>query len=352
MRARPRGNLVHYYLDTGGRPRKEIPLGSDYTLAVQKWSELTSAPKPAAGEGTFASIEAGYWRDIIPTKAARTQQDNRKEFAWLMRFFNDPPAPLDKIEPMHIRQYLDWRVKAARALAEEANAERVRLKRAIVPIPADHGHTRANRDKALFSHMWNYARANGYTKASNPCAGIKGFRETGRDAYVSNEMLDRLMAHAGVPLQFALKLAHLTGQRPADVLRMNVAHVVDGILNVRQGKTKAKLRIVVEGELAALLDEIRAFKKGLGVFALSILTNEKGVKLTVTMLRKRFDKARLDAGIAKETFQFRDLRAKTATEVDEGLGTREAQALLGHTTESMTADYIRHKIGKKVRPLR
>ena len=52
MRARPRGNLIHYYLDTGGTPRKEIPLGSDYTLAVQKWSELASARKPAAGEST------------------------------------------------------------------------------------------------------------------------------------------------------------------------------------------------------------------------------------------------------------------------------------------------------------
>jgi integrase len=27
-----------------------------------------------------------------------------------------------------------------------------------------------------------------------------------------------------------------------------------------------------------------------------------------------------------------------------------AQALLGHTTEAMTAKYIRHKVGKKVKP--
>jgi len=34
------------------------------------------------------------------------------------------------------------------------------------------------------------------------------------------------------------------------------------------------------------------------------------------------------------------------------VGTRGAQALLGHATESMTADYIRHKVGKKVKPPR
>ena len=51
-------------------------------------------------------------------------------------------------------------------------------------------------------------------------------------------------------------------------------------------------------------------------------------------------------------FQFRDLRAKAATDTDEMSGTRDAQALLGHATEAMTAGYIRHKVGKKVKPVR
>lgn len=56
------------------------------------------------------------------------------------------------------------------------------------------------------------------------------------------------------------------------------------------------------------------------------------------------------AGIPKADFQFRDFRAKVATEADEATGTKSAQAILGHTTEAMTADYIRHKAGRKVRP--
>jgi integrase len=67
------------------------------------------------------------------------------------------------------------------------------------------------------------------------------------------------------------------------------------------------------------------------------------------MLRSRFDDARERAGVQKDLFQFRDYRAKVATEVDEAEGTRAAQALLGHTTESMTVTYIRHKVGRKVR---
>jgi integrase len=84
----------------------------------------------------------------------------------------------------------------------------------------------------------------------------------------------------------------------------------------------------------------------------ALLVNEKGERLTAAMLRNRFDDARDAAGIDKALFQFRDLRAKAATETDDASGTRGAQALLGHTTESMTASYIRHKVGRKVKLLR
>lgn len=349
MRARPRGNLIHYYLDTGKKPRKEIPLGSDYVQAVKKWAELTAGKPPEGSEVTFATVKKAYWKDVIPGKAPQTQLDNEKEIANLMAFFDSNPAPLDLIEPTHINMYLRWRVIQAREAAERKNEERAKAGRPTIPVPQKIGQVRANREKALFSHIWNYARAHGYTKLPNPCTGIKGFTESGRDTYVGDELMERVMEKAGKPLQFALRLAHLTGQRPSDVLRMSTAHINDGVLNVRQGKTKAKLRIVIEGELASLLDEIKAFKERLKVHAITLLVNEDGEPLTPAMLRNRFDDARAAAGIDKADFQFRDLRAKAATEADDATGTKSAQSLLGHTTEGMTASYIRHKAGKKVR---
>lgn len=355
MRARPRGQLVHYYLDTGGKPRKEIALGSDYLLAVQKWGELTRKTPPLAAAGTFPAVLLRYWEDVIPTKAPRTQRDNEAERVWLLEFFGKPPAPLDQIEPQHVRKYLDWRVKRARADAEARNAERQAEGKPAQPISAKHGQVRANREKALFSHIFNFARDQGYTKAPNPCQGIKGFREAGRDAYVDDDMLHGVMTRAVRPLQLALRLAHLTGQRPADVLRMSEADIAGDVLRVQQGKTRAKLRIVIEGELRALLQEIAAYKTAQTpvskVRVLALLVNEKGQRLTAAMLRNRFDDARDAAGIDKSAFQFRDLRAKAATDTDDASGTRTAQALLGHTTETMTADYIRHKVGKRVRLL-
>lgn len=356
MRARPRGKLVHYYLDTGGKPRREVSLGSDYAEAVRKWSELTLRPAtPDAAVWTFEKVAKEYWLDVIPGKAVRTRKDNEDERAWLLKFFNDPPAPMDAIEPMHVRNYLDWRVRETRKAAEARNDAR-RLK-GLPPaeIPPTLGQVRANREKALFSHVFNYAREKGFTKAPNPCAGIHGFTETGRDAYVEDSMIAGVMAKAGKPLQFALRLAQITGQRPADVLKMSETDISDGVLRVKQGKTKAKLRIVIAGELDELLKDIAEFKAGAcvkSVRVLALLVNETGEKLTYSMLRNRFDDARDDAGIDKNLFQFRDLRARAATDTDEAGGTKDAQALLGHTTETMTAKYIRHKVGRKVVPFK
>lgn len=370
MRARERGKKVHYYLDAGGKPRREIALGSDYVAAVAKWAELTSKPAPATGPVTFLDALngrgkcAGYRKDVLPLKAVRTQEDNEEELEWLLKFFGDPPAPLEQIEPVHITQYLRWRVKAAKAAAEERNAQRVKDGKEPLPIAANLGHVRANREKALFSHVWNYAREEGLTKLPNPCAGVAGYEEEARDAVPDEVLVGRVLEYADKPLEFAMRLADIVGQRPADVRRVSetdiTGDVPGGILHVRQGKTKMKLRIVIAGELADLITEIRAYKREVAaqrraagkpvVHTMALLVNQEGKALTVSMLRSRFDEAREAAGVKKDLFQFRDFRAKVATETDEAEGTRAAQALLGHTTETMTVRYIRNKVGRKVVP--
>ena len=118
---------------------------------------------------------------------------------------------------------------------------------------------------------------------------------------------------------------------------MSESHISQGLLHVRQGKPAAKLRIEVSGALADLLAEIQAYKSRFKVRALSLLVNESGLSLSKHMLRDRFDAAREAAGIPKAEFQFRDLRATATTALDEAVGICEAQALLGHTTERMTA---------------
>lgn len=142
------------------------------------------------------------------------------------------------------------------------------------------GHVRANREKALFSHMCNFARDSGKTSRTNPCAGVRSFKETGRETVVEAEVLKKVMAQAGEPLHFALLLAHLTGQRPRDVLHMSENHIAEVLLHVRQGKTAAKLRIQITGELKELTDAIKVYKSKFATYQMQLLVNEEGCPMT------------------------------------------------------------------------
>lgn len=63
-------------------------------------------------------------------------------------------------------------------------------------------------------------------------------------------------------------------------------------------------------------------------------------------MRGRFDKARKAAGV---DFQFRDIRAKTASDTGD---LAHSQRLLGHKNREMTEHYVRQRVGQQVKPLR
>lgn len=136
-----------------------------------------------------------------------------------------------------------------------------------------------------------------------------------------------------------------------DVRLMSESDIRDNQIWVKQGKTSAKRRIELVGELALLIERIRARKEKLSTYSPQLIVNEIGEAMTASMLRSRFDKARQDAGIPKSAFQLRDLRAKAGTDKAENSGDiLQARDQLGHTTVTMTEAYIRDRKGKKVMP--
>jgi integrase len=330
MRARYRGKKVYYFYDAGGVPRKEIALGSDYVLAVKKWAELDIKPIPE-NLVMLKDVTDRYLREVVPKKAARTQKDNAIEMKNLLAFFNDPPAALDQIRPLHVRQYLEHRKDAK---------------------------VRATREKALLSHVFNMAREWGYTDMPNPCAGIKGVKSQ-RTVYIEEEIYRAVYEAANQPLRDAMDLAYLTGQRPADTLSMSETDIRDGALEVDQGKTGTKVRIEIVGELKTLLDNIAARKKLMPVRALALVINEKGRPFSYSAMDNRWEHARARAVKAypklKEAilqFQFRDLRAKAGTDKAASDGVHQAQRQLGHSSVTTTEIYVRNRRGEKVTPTR
>ena len=67
--------------------------------------------------------------------------------------------------------------------------------------------------------------------------------------------------HAHFTVVDAMDLALLTGQRPADVLKLKRSDIRDGALWVMQHKTGARLGIALIGELTAVIERIAARRR-------------------------------------------------------------------------------------------
>lgn len=323
----------YYYngRDENGK-RKEYPLGSDLNEAKRKWAEFECKPVPV--DATLMQfVFEKYEREILPKKAVATQRENGGSLRQLRAAFDR--APIDAITPHAIAQYRDART----------------------------AKVRANREVTLLSHVFNIAREWGYMKGENPCRGVRKNKEKPRDFYADKEVWDAVYTQAGMELQDAMDVNYLTGQRPGDVLRMKDADIREGALHVRQGKTNKFLRIMLEAggvksELASVIERIQSRPgRASGSF---LVTLANGDQVKRHHLRLRFDAAREAAAKAAEEankkdlakrikqFQFRDIRAKSASEISD---MKAASELLGHTEEEITGRVYR-RVGQAVTPTR
>lgn len=301
-----RKRFAYYYVARG----KWIPLGSDRNKALLAWAQLEQT-EPDESLCTLTVVVERYRKDELRTKAPSTQVEYERALKELLPVFGR--VKLEAIQPKHVRAYLDRRSRKISG----------------------------NREIAVLSALFNRAREWGYTRAANPCAGVRRNAERGRDKYVTDEEYRRVHAAADPVLRDAMALAYYTGQRVSDVLKIRRTDLRDGALWIRQGKTSAALRIAVEGELRRTIERITAR----GVVGLHLLTSERGERLTYDALQARFRKARVAAGVE---FQFRDLRAKAATDLEN---LELAQKLLGHSGRKMTEHYTKKRAGERVKPV-
>ncbi|MDE3022961.1 MAG: tyrosine-type recombinase/integrase [Pseudomonadota bacterium] len=318
-------NGVYYHVSNGS-PRKWTKLGSNLPDARLEWAHIENLDV-AIEDCTFVIVAAKYEREIVPEKALKTQKEYRRQIRVLNSVFG--AMPLDSIKPLHIKQYINTRS------AKASHNQKISQKK-----PAK---VAANREKSLFSTIFNHAREWGYTDAPNPCAGIKGHSEAGRDRYVDDTEYLAVYEHADELLKDAMDLAYYTGQRVADVLKMKRTDIKEGAIWVQQNKTDAKIRIMLEGELAAVIERI--IKRPRKITTMQLLQTETE-SLSYASLHHRFVVAREKAGV---DFQFRDLRAKAATDLEN---LELAQKLLAHSDRKMTEHYTKKRAGDKVSPVK
>lgn len=314
-RTRANGKKVEYfyYVTADG---KEKGLGRNKHFAVLEAAKLNCDRVIKTTEIiTFVTVATRYQSEVIPLKAKGTQISNNVALRKILAFFGDPPAPLDKIEPHHIKQYLEWR--------KDFTAS-------------------ANNEVALFHHIWAKAREWGYTKYPCPSEGVQRYKVKFRDIYVEDNILEKLYECADQQLRDLMDVAYLTGQRPVDIVKMQHTQIVDDVLHITQQKTGAKLRIAITGKLKEIIS------RRVATTQIYLFHNKYGNPLTPNMLsqwfidlRKKTIETYPEFKDEIQSVQFRDLRAKAGTDKFLSSGTESAQKQLGHTTPQMTKRYIR-----------
>ena len=218
MRARrQKSGRVWYYFDTGEKPRREIPLGDDYVLAVEQWSKLSLHVGPSLKTVGWAITRYLASPDYARL-AAGTQADYRFALDQLAEKFAD--APLDQVRASHVTLYMEDRARES-----------------------EH---RAQRERSILSMIFRWAMARDWCRY-NPVAAIKGRRLPGRRSIdISDAQYDAVYEASGQPLRDAIDLAYLTGQRPGDVLRLAESDIRDG-----RPLSKAQLRSRFEAARSA-----------------------------------------------------------------------------------------------------
>lgn len=305
------GKVLYYYQAAG----KQIPLGSNLIAAKEEWARLEAGGARAT---IWPKVTALYRKATFPTFSLSTRDHYDRALDNLDLAFKS--FTLEQLEPKHVKQYMRRRTKKGAAIFE----------------------------KRVGAAFFEWARAEGHTKAPNPFRGVtfskaekRAFQPMGpRKVYVTDEQYKAVWAAGDAILQDAMDLAYRTGQRPGDILKARRQDIVDGVLWFVQEKTGAKVGVRVEGELARVVERILGRERR--VPSMYLIADSHGQRVRLNALAVRFRKARGDA-----TWQFRDIRAKTASDMPD---LKRAQLLLGHANET-TTDIYRRAAGDAVAPL-
>ncbi|MEM7746625.1 MAG: tyrosine-type recombinase/integrase [Pseudomonadota bacterium] len=186
------------------------------------------------------------------------------------------------------------------------------------------GHSANNMLRCL-SSMLRWSVEKGY-RDDNPCREVtplpKGEAYSAWPWYVIENARESLRPN----LWWAVAIATYTGQRQADVLALRWDAICDGLITLKQRKTKKQLTIPVHRDLQSVLD-------GIPRRAVTVLTNNGGLPWTESGFRATWRKRQ--PAMAKEAgLVFHGLR-KTAvvTLLEVGCTDAEVAAITGQSRE-------------------
>ncbi len=306
-------------------PGKPIKLGTTKPEALRKYAELMEK-----GEAlTIDHLLDRYYAEVTPTKAKSTQYTDKSAVKVLKAWCGK--VGIQELRRQHVFQFMDERGKQS---------------------PGN-----ANKELSLLKMAYQRAIRWGYCE-DNPASGVDlATVHPARRPYLPDGMMygmrDICLQHGREYIAFAIELGYLTGLRRGDILGLKLSDVTSqGILTTisksgKMGAPPKEALVEWNDHLRALVSRIKASCKAKGAFYL--VHKGDGQRLSTTWFNNSWQytmRKYIESG--GQRWQFKDLRAKHATDVEEAGG--DPTRNLTHSNPATTK---RHYLLKpiKIRPL-
>jgi hypothetical protein len=320
----------YYYYDMRPEGEPDIKLGTDYAEAIRRWDELHNHRPQKAGK-VIEAMEKWEEEELPKYDSKETRDGYRRQLNRIKPIFG--PATWDSVELTHLVDYLDKRT----------------------------AKTQANREMAVFSIVWNYARKKGLTKLPFPAAGMQRSRwknkEKARQFEVTDALFDAVYAEADEVLRAAMDISTATGLRVQDTIAVPLGADDDVIRHVSR---KTGKRIEFDVSQSQALQRVKEWRAGIKAHHLRLVSTPDGKMVTYRMLYDRYKQAREAAAeklkdegkreLAREVkaMFLRDMRKRAANLAESA---EEASKLLQHSSQRLTEAHYRTR-AERLKPVR
>lgn len=338
-----------YYLEPKGQMREmlggrgSIPLGKSYGEMFQNYGRLLEVDDSPSEVVTLSQLVHDYLRNVSAVeRAPQTFQTDLKTSKQILKVFVDFLP--DDIQTVHIYDYMR------------------RRKRQV-------SNRTVNKEVSFLSGVMRYAAELGIIERS-PCFQIRYLPVKPRDRYITDQELDDFCEYAALrhPMASAyMRFRYVTGRRDCEVRSVLFEHVLEeGIIFLIAKRASGGERVPVLMEWTQKLREafnelVRAcWGPEVGEVNTPSYSPPKGEAPVVSYSagkpytgegwRTAFQRLMVGAmkdGVLSRRFTSHDIRAKTATDIED---LADASNTLAHSDIRTTKINYRRKI-ERIRPL-
>jgi integrase len=305
----------YFYVNRGRivyRPpgAKNIVVGPDSMAMSEVWTEYEKLTTD--DHGSIGYIAGKYYQHerYLKLKSRKVRKRNLNK---ILSKIGAHAAP-EQIQAVTLRDYLDWRVKTSKHMA--------------------------NHEFSALSAMWSWAMEYGYIQLPNPCSSVRMFPTPPRTRLVKEPEYKSVYDIAPDHIKVAMELAYLCRMRRNEVLDVRVKDMEEDGLNTRRLKGSNDALTLWSPRLKKAVN--LGLKGKIRVPDMLVVTfRNTNVRPNTfsTQFKKLIDKS----GV--EPFTFHDLKAMGVSDFD---GDKKLAG--GHKNEAMVAIYDRKR--KEVGPTR